>query len=92
VTNGLTVVFKVSRGPGTTSTSTTSQTAGTVPNVLGQTLSEAVTAIQNAGYMARPQLVKSGKLPGTVISQKPAAGTKAATGSSVVIKIAGASG
>ncbi len=92
VTNGLTVVFKVSRGPGTTTTATTTRVAGTVPNVVGQTLSQAVTTLQNAGYIARPRLVKSSKAPGTVVSQKPAAGATTAGGSPVVIEIAGISG
>jgi eukaryotic-like serine/threonine-protein kinase len=91
VTNALTVVFKVSRGPGTTSTSTTTQVAGAVPNVLGQTLSQAVTTLQNAGYIARPRLVKSSKTPGTVVSQKPAGGTKVGRGTAVEIKIASVS-
>jgi eukaryotic-like serine/threonine-protein kinase len=105
VTNGLTVTFKVSRGQATTTTSTTVTTvttngtttttttpaAGTVPNVIGKTLSEAVTTLENAGYIPRPKLVKSSKEPGTVISESPAAGTKAGLGTSVVIKIAGIS-
>src|SRR5262245_35891292 len=91
VTSALTVVFKVSRGPGTASTSTTTQIAGTVPNVLGQTLSQAVTTLQNAGYIARPQLVKSSKTPGTVVSQKPTGGTKVGGGTAVQIKVASVS-
>src|SRR5207247_5636828 len=107
VTNGLTVIFKVSRGQATTNTSTTTTTvttngtttttttpapvSGTVPNVIGKTLSEAVTTLENAGYIPRPKLVKSSKTPGTVISESPAAGTKAGAGTGVVIKIAGIS-
>jgi beta-lactam-binding protein with PASTA domain len=107
VTNGLTVIFKVSRGQATTTTSTTTTVttngttttttttpapvSGTVPNVIGKTLSEAVTTLENAGYIPRPKLVKSSKTPGTVISESPAAGTKAGAGTSVVIKIAGIS-
>jgi eukaryotic-like serine/threonine-protein kinase len=91
-TSGLNVLIKVSRGEATTTTQTTARpVAGTVPNVIGETLSDAVTALQNAGYIPRPRLVKSNQIPGTVISQSPAGGTKAASGSGVVIKIAGAS-
>jgi eukaryotic-like serine/threonine-protein kinase len=92
VTQGTTVVFKVSRGPGTTSTTTTTPVSGTVPNVVGATISQAVTTLQSAAYVPQPLLVKSNKQPGTVISQKPAAGTKAESGTSVTIRISGGSG
>jgi beta-lactam-binding protein with PASTA domain len=63
--------------------------AGIVPNVVGMNLGEAVNALANSGYLPRPKAVKSSKTPGTVLSQSPAAGTKAPTGSSVTIKFAG---
>lgn len=106
VTNGLTVVFKVSRGQATTTSSTTTTVttngttvtvtpppvvSGTVPNVVGETLSEAVTALQNAGFIPQPHLSKSNQTPGTVISQSPGGGTKAPNGTKVLIRIAGVS-
>jgi len=61
---------------------------GTVPNVVGENLAEAVNDLANAGYVPQPVAVQSDKTPGTVVSQKPAAGARATAGSSVEIRFA----
>jgi serine/threonine-protein kinase len=60
----------------------------TVAPVIGQSATTAVTHLQQDGF--RTQLVRrvSGRRPGTVVGEQPAGGSKAATGSLVVLTVA----
>jgi large repetitive protein len=62
----------------------------TVPNVVGQSQSTAVTSIQNAGLVASVSYTSSGANSGnngTVASQSPTGGTSVSSGSTVFITI-----
>jgi serine/threonine-protein kinase len=59
----------------------------TVPSVVGDTLSDAIAALRNAGFNANPTYVKSDAPQNQVIHQNPAPGTTAAKGSSVAIEV-----
>lgn len=63
---------------------------GTVPNVIGQTQSNAVSSIQNAGFSSSVSTTTSGATVGnngTVASQSPGGGTTANLGSTVTITV-----
>jgi hypothetical protein len=64
-------------------------TVGTnVPNVVGQTQAVATTNLTNAGFGVVVATANSGTVPaGSVISQSPAGGTSATTGSTVGIVV-----
>jgi eukaryotic-like serine/threonine-protein kinase len=61
-----------------------------VPDVIGQSEAEARLALAAAGFTAGPVTKESsaGVDPGTVLEQSPAAGLKAAKGSSVALRLA----
>lgn len=78
VAQGSTVTLYVSTGPAETS----------VPNLSGQTRSQASAALANAGFKAAFTTVPvSSSQDGIVVSQDPGAGTKAANGSTVTVGI-----
>lgn len=65
--------------------------AGTVPDVVGSTVGDAVGALNALGYKTRLEWVADSPLAtGTVFGTSPAAGSAAAEGSTVTIKVAGA--
>ncbi len=59
----------------------------TVPNVIDETLSNAITNVQNAGFTAATLYVQDAKPSGTVISQNPQPLTKANEGSTITLKV-----
>lgn len=60
-----------------------------VPNVVGKNRTEAISAIENAGYVAEATNVTDASKPNnTVIEQDPKPNTKLAPGSTVKIKVA----
>ena len=59
----------------------------TVPNVINETLSTAITNVQNAGFTAATIYVQDPRPPGTVISQNPQPSTKAKEGSMITLKV-----
>lgn len=75
VGKGSTVVLKVSRG------------TATVPDVVGQQLADAGAALRTAGLKPAVFRVPNAASKGTVIAQKPAAGSKASRGSKVRINV-----
>jgi beta-lactam-binding protein with PASTA domain len=99
---GSTVRINVSRGPVPTTTVVTTTTAPTtttgpttttaagvsVPNLVGNTLSQAVSRLEALGLVPRPTTVNSPEEPGTVVAQNPKPGERVSTGSSVRINIA----
>ena len=74
---GATVTVHVSTGAATT----------IVPNVVGKTQAAAVNALTAAGFLSTVTLQTGGGTVGNVIAQSPTSGTKAATGSTVVITV-----
>jgi eukaryotic-like serine/threonine-protein kinase len=58
-----------------------------VPNVVGQTASEATTNLRDAGFNPNPSYVNSDAPQGQVVHQNPAPGSSAPKGSSVAIEI-----
>jgi serine/threonine-protein kinase len=59
----------------------------TVPNVVGQTLSDAITALRNAGLNPNPSYADSDAPQNQVIHQNPAPGTSVAKGTSVALTV-----
>jgi serine/threonine-protein kinase len=66
--------------------------AATVPNVVGKSQRDAFVAIENAGFQVESSPVASSRPRGTVVSQTPPAGTKAAPRSKVRIGVSLGSG
>jgi serine/threonine-protein kinase len=60
---------------------------GTVPNVVGYSLAQAISALRNAGFNPNPTIVPSDAPQNQVIHQDPAPGTKATKGSSVALQV-----
>jgi serine/threonine-protein kinase len=58
-----------------------------VPNVVGLAVDQAFVRLQAAGFKGNTVKVASRRAPNTVVSQTPVAGTQAAKGSLVVLKI-----
>ncbi len=77
VERGTTVILSVSRG----------ERQVAVPDVRGLPEAEAVAALEEAGLDAAVNRVPSGEAEGTVVAQSPAAGERAARGSSVQINV-----
>jgi beta-lactam-binding protein with PASTA domain len=75
---GSTVTVTVSTGPALVA----------VPDVIGATQADAVNMLTAAGFASHVTLHTGGGPVGTVIGQSPAAGVKAAGGSTVVITVA----
>ena len=82
VAKGSTVVYFLSAGPEGT----------TIPDVVGSLEGAAQSALENAGFKVTIDRVNSNDVPeGHVISQSPAAGEKAKSGSSVSIVVSSGS-
>jgi serine/threonine-protein kinase len=75
VGKGSTVVLKVSRG------------TATVPDIVGQQLADAGAALRTAGLKPTVFRVPNAASKGTVIAQKPAAGSRAPRGSKVRVNV-----
>jgi serine/threonine-protein kinase len=75
---GSTVTITVSTGPALVA----------VPDVIGATQADAVNTLTAAGFTSHVTLHTGGGPVGTVIGQSPAAGVKAADGSTVIITVA----
>lgn len=76
--SGSTVTIVVSSGPALVA----------VPGLIGKTQADAVNALTAAGFKSQITLHTGGGPIGSVIDQSPASGTKAASGSTVVITVA----
>ena len=81
---GSAVAITISKGPAPT----TSPTAKTVPNVIGQSQSQAVTTLQAAGFAVVVDQVPSSTVPNGVINdQTPSSGVLAQPGTTVTIVV-----
>jgi len=60
---------------------------GTVPSVVGDSLSQAIDVLRNAGFNPNPTYVNSDAPQNQVIHQNPAPGTSATKGSSVALQV-----
>ena len=74
---GTKVVLRVAKG----------EAAVATPDVTGEQSSQAVSALRQAGLAARVVRVLSSQPSGTVVAQRPAAGQKAAKGSTVRLNV-----
>lgn len=74
---GATVTLMVSKG----------QQAKPVPDVVGQSESQAVALLKAAGFGATPVDVPSGETKGNVVAQKPKAGEKTQPGTNVRLNV-----
>jgi serine/threonine-protein kinase len=59
-----------------------------VPSVVNQTVDDATTTLEDAGFVVRTRETESDKEPGTVLQQDPAGGATAPKGSRVTLTIA----
>jgi beta-lactam-binding protein with PASTA domain len=96
VPRGSVVGINVSKGPATTTTTTTTTTqpltGRPIPNVVGLAQRDAVARLQGAGFRVDSYPAASSRPRGTVLSQKPAGGTRAAPSSRVRIDVSLGSG
>ena len=60
-----------------------------VPNVVGQQSADAQKTLEAAGFSVTVNVVKSPKPPGTVLSETPAPGTTADTGTLITLAVSG---
>jgi eukaryotic-like serine/threonine-protein kinase len=74
---GSTVRVNVASGPA----------PATVPNVVGLSLAQAISALRTAGLNPNPTIVPSDAPQNQVIHQNPAPGTKATKGSTVALQV-----
>lgn len=73
----------------TTSSSTTSSTADAIPNVVGESLGQAESAIQAlGGTVIEDDVLSTAQPDGTVLSQNPASGAPMASGGQVTLQVA----
>jgi beta-lactam-binding protein with PASTA domain len=77
VAEGSAVTLSVSKG----------QPAKPVPDVVGQTETQAVALLKAAGFAATPVEVPSSETKGNVVAQKPTAGGKAQPGTKVRLNV-----
>jgi eukaryotic-like serine/threonine-protein kinase len=88
---GRVVRINVSRGQGQTTTTvvTTTPAGSMVPNVIGQDETSAVSTIEGGGFQARVvnRPTNDPAQDGIVLQQSPAAGNRAAPGSTVTITV-----
>jgi eukaryotic-like serine/threonine-protein kinase len=86
--------INVSNGPATTTTGTTTTTPTGValPNVVNMSQRDAVAAIERAGFGVDSYPVASSRPRGTVVAQRPAAGTRVSSGDRMRIDVALGSG
>ena len=61
-----------------------------MPDLTGETFSDAQTTLDAGGLNAAKKSVSSGKPAGTVVEQEPKAGTSVAKGSTVTLSVASA--
>jgi beta-lactam-binding protein with PASTA domain len=78
VPQGTAVVLVVSKGP----------PGVAMPDVVGMAAADAVKALQARKLTPMLQQTESSEAPGTVLSQKPSAGSRAKPGTAVVLKVA----
>jgi beta-lactam-binding protein with PASTA domain len=64
------------------------QARAQVPEVIGMSASDAVSAIRDAGLEARIRLVTSSERRGTVVDQTPAAGIEVTDGGTIQLEVA----
>jgi beta-lactam-binding protein with PASTA domain len=97
---GSVVTISISRGPGTTTgattttaptttapTTTQAPTGRAIPNVAGLPQRDALARLQGAGFRVNSYPASSTRPRGTVVSQRPAGGTRAAPNSVVRIDV-----
>ena len=85
---GSQVAITISRGP----TPSASPSAAAVPNVTGQSQSQAATTLQSAGFVVVADTVASSSVPAGVVSdQTPAGGVLAQPGTTVTIIVSSGS-
>ena len=77
VAKGSTVRVNVMTGPA----------PATVPSVVGETLSQALTTLRNDGFNPNPSYVNSDAPQNQVISQNPSSGTPSTKGTTVNLKV-----
>jgi beta-lactam-binding protein with PASTA domain len=102
VPRGSVVGINVSRGPPTTTTTTTTTTTRTtttqpltgrpIPNVVGLAQRDAVARLHGAGFRVDSYPEASSRPRGTVLSQRPAGGTRVPASSRVRINVSLGSG
>ncbi len=63
----------------------------TVPNIVGNTATDAQTKLQNAGFEVVTEEVASSEPAGTVVSSDPSAGTSVSPGSTITISVSSGS-
>jgi eukaryotic-like serine/threonine-protein kinase len=73
--------------PGGTTTTTPAASKIEIPDIVGSTQAAAQRRLRAAGFVVRTTYVTSSQAQGTVVSQKPEAGTSAARGSTVRIGV-----
>ena len=78
---------KLARGAAVTLSVSKGQPAKPVPDVVGQSESQAVALLKAAGFGTTPVPVPSGETKGNVIAQKPKAGEKAQPGTNVRLNV-----
>jgi eukaryotic-like serine/threonine-protein kinase len=79
-------------GAGVLSSGPSTATTATVPDVVGQTLANATTALDQVGFKLGTVAYQQGSAPqGTVLTQLPAAGASAVKGEKVNLVVVGAS-
>jgi beta-lactam-binding protein with PASTA domain len=78
IDQGSTVTLKVSKGPQPVA----------VPNVVGQSVQSATSALQGAGFAVATKVVPSDQPKDTVIAQNPAAGTSQPPGTTITLSVA----
>jgi serine/threonine-protein kinase len=86
---GSTVQINISKGPQTTTSTTTTapSTPVTVPDVVGLTETAAKERLRNAGFKIDARTVPSTEPQGTVVAQFPAAGDTAKRGGTILINV-----
>jgi beta-lactam-binding protein with PASTA domain/tRNA A-37 threonylcarbamoyl transferase component Bud32 len=77
VLQGAKVRINVSQGPRPVS----------VPNVIGQPYENAASALQGAGFSVAKEVVESDQPKGNVVDQSPGAGSEAALGSKITLRV-----
>jgi serine/threonine-protein kinase len=80
---------KLAKGAAVTLSVSKGQPAKPVPDVVGQSESQAVALLKAAGFGVTPVSVPSGETKGNVIAQKPRAGEQAQPGTNVRLNVAG---
>ena len=78
---------KLARGAAVTLSVSKGQLAKPVPDVVGQSESQAIALLKAAGFGTTPVSVPSGETKGNVIAQKPKPGEKAQPGTNVRLNV-----